>query len=278
MAVTDTKLVSLGERLKVAHAVAFEGDFANRLATVKDKFSEHLAQARRAKTADEKANEARSKIIDRIEAERVDHFACAVPLSTVETLREPLDQEAACPICHNSFTDAQTFSVEELLADYPVRIKYCGHIVGKACLEQWMVTPKIEEAKYPHRSCPLCRTKIEGVPVPEVPATIHNHVKTDMRAAFNRRKMEDLSECEVEIQECLDAISACMSEEIAAEELLADLSRRSGQGDLELNAQMGYIREVLERLRVERWTWGFRGNMVWIKARNEWMTSGVVRK
>lgn len=278
MAVTDPSLTSYGERLAAASDVALQRDFVNRLAAVKDKSHEHLERDRRAKTANGKAEDIRTSIINRIKTERIDHFACAVPLSTVQTMRETGDQEVSCPICHNSFTDAQTFSIEELLADYPVRIKYCGHIVGKACLEQWMDTPKIDEAKYPYRSCPLCRIKIEGVPVPAVPATVRNHINTDMKASANRRKLEEMSDCEVELEECLDAISACMSEEIASEELLAELTRRVSGSDAKLYAQRGFLREKLERLVMERWTWGFRGNTVWKKTRDEWMMSGVIRR
>ncbi|XPS80748.1 Protein-serine/threonine phosphatase [Ascochyta lentis] len=275
MAITDAKLESWENRLETAILVALQGDFANRLATVKTKASQHIERATQAKTISRKADDIRAKILGKIKAGRVDHFACAVPLSTIEDMREHPGPEATCPICHHSFTDIHAYSTDELLADFPVRIKYCGHIVGKSCLEQWMNTPKIDEAKYPWRSCPLCRVKIEAVPVPPVPAVIHDHVKTNLKAALNRRKLEDMSKCELEFEECLDAISACISEEIAARELMAVTSREENQLDTKVEAQRAYLQEKLEMLKIERLTWGFLNNTAWNKARDDWMTSGV---
>ena len=169
------------------------------------------------------------------------------------------EQEAACPICHNSFTDTNVFSIEELLADYPIWIKYCGHIVGKLYLKQWMDVSKIDGVKHPYRTCPLCHVQIEGGPVPAIPAILHDHRKKDIKARMNRRKLEEMRGSELEIEECFDAISACMSEEIAAENLLAQISRKAEQKDRKVEVHKSYLRGSLERLRMERWAWGFRG-------------------
>ncbi|KZM19966.1 protein serine/threonine phosphatase [Ascochyta rabiei] len=278
MAVTDVKLDTWVERLKTAFQVALQGDFANRLAPVENKASQHLERSRRAKITGRKADEIRTRIVDRMQTERVDHFACAVPLSSIEHIRGRSGPESTCPICHHSFTNMHAYSIEELLADFPVRIKYCGHIIGKSCLEQWMDTPKIDEAKYPNRSCPLCRVKIEGVPAPTVPTQTNNHIRKNLTAIVNRRKLEEMSECELDFEECLDAISACKSEEIAAGELMAMISRQDNQPRTKLEVQGAFLQEKLETLKMERWTWGFRNNMAWKKSRDEWMTSGVPGK
>jgi hypothetical protein len=165
-------------------------------------------------------------------------------------------------------TTSEAFQIEDLLADFPVRIKQCGHIVGKACLERWMITPKIDEAKYPYRTCPLCRTKIEGVKTPKVPQTLLKHLRAD------RRALETVHELvygyDIELNECLDLVVACMSEDIACKELLAEVV---GGYDREEK----YLSDKLAELRKETWAWGFRGHSVWAKLRDEWMNSGVVR-
>ncbi|KAJ4349321.1 hypothetical protein N0V95_004690 [Ascochyta clinopodiicola] len=269
MAVTDVNLDTWEQRLQTAFLVALQGDFANRLTLVKNKASQHLERARRAKDAARKANDIRTRILDRILTECVDHFACAVPLSIIEDMREHSGPEAMCPICHHPFTDTNACSIEELLADFPVRIKYCGHIVGKSCLEQWMDTPKIDEAKYPDRSCPLCRVNIEGVAAPAVPAKTSDHVKRDLTAILNRRKLEEMGECDLEFAECLNAISACISEEIAVGELMAVLSTEKNQLNTRLEVQKAFLQEKLEMLKMERWIWGFRDNVAWKKARGD---------
>jgi hypothetical protein len=275
MALTDVEPDSCPARLMLAFSVVLLGDLATRLASVSERSIERIKRARRVETTGARADEVRGSIIERAQAVIIDHFACAVPLSIFKDTYGDLVQEAACPICQLSYTDTKTHSIEELLADYPIRIKYCGHIVGKSCLERWMETPKIDEAKYPYRSCPLCRIKIEGVPAPAVPVALREHIRSDMRATMNVRQLEEMDE--FEFDECLDAISACMSEEIAAEQLLAEVSRTKEPLDVELEGQKKYLEGRLEKLREEKWAWGFRGNTLWNKIRDEWMESGVAR-
>jgi hypothetical protein len=34
----------------------------------------------------------------------------------------------------------------------------------------------------------------------------------------------------------------------------------------------------MKKLKEERWVWGFRGDRGWRQMRDEWMTSGMVKK
>jgi hypothetical protein len=56
--------------------------------------------------------------------------------------------EGGFPICQYSYTVLSTTNtVADLLSDFPVRINYCGHVVGRACLGKWMATPPLHEIK-----------------------------------------------------------------------------------------------------------------------------------
>jgi hypothetical protein len=179
-------------------------------------------------------------------------------------------------VCQKSYSDLAANTAQDLLSDFPVRIKHCGHIIGKACLERWMVTPKIDAAKYPHRTCPLCRVKIEGVPAPPVPTGLRDHMN------MNRRANETLRELfygwDMEVEECLDTIVACMSVEIACEEVLAIIKRQKGKTRWGYEADENMLKDKMEQVNRQKWVWGFRGERVWRQLRNEWMKSGIVRK
>jgi hypothetical protein len=144
-----------------------------------------------------------------------------------------------------------------------------------------MSTPKIDEAKYPHRTCPLCRVKIEGVKAPEVPQALLKHLREDRRALETVREL--MYGYDIELSECLDLTVACMSEEIACKELLAELGRSKTAMGGGVNGQL-YVREEkvfsdkLAELRKEKWAWGFRGDGIWGQLRDEWMDSGVLRR
>ena len=61
-----------------------------------------------------------------------------LPTVNVSVLSE---DKRSCPICTEHFS----------AADKPILIK-CNHVVGRACLEQWILSR--------HNSCPLCRATI----------------------------------------------------------------------------------------------------------------------
>lgn len=223
------------------------------------------------------ADATRVEIVENTRAIKVDHFACAVSLSSLQSRPDVIDDsEGCCPVCQNSYSDLATNTTQDLLSDFPVRIKHCGHIIGKACLERWMVTPKIDAAKYPHRTCPLCRVKIEGVQAPPVPTGLRDHMN------MNRRANETLRELfygwDMEVEECLDTIVACMSVEIACEEILAIIKRQKGKTRWGYEADENMLRDKMEQVNRQKWVWGFRGDRVWRQLRNEWMKSGIMRK
>jgi hypothetical protein len=299
MALTDYQLKSTEERLRAALGVVLLLNLAENLQDVSKLAAVRTDRIHRATTMDDELDDIRDTFVERTRSIRVDHFACAIPLSLLTTTANNVsvvdDNAGCCPICQNSYTALSTkppgeslqatssegFQVEDLLADFPVRIKHCGHIVGKACLERWMSTPKIDEAKYPHRTCPLCRVKIEGVKTPEVPQALLKHLREDRRALETVREL--MYGYDIELSECLDLTVACMSEEIACKELLAELGRSKTAMGGGVNGQL-YVREEkvfsdkLAELRKEKWAWGFRGDGIWGQLRDEWMDSGVLRR
>jgi hypothetical protein len=242
---------------------------------------------------DSELEDVRDLLAERARSMIVDTFACVVPLS--ESIDSKDENSGCCPVCQNSYIalyigqdnqdagdqndpknlqDPSTlpepaFRIEDLLADYPVRIKYCGHIIGKRCLETWMKTPKIDEAKFPHRTCPFCRAKLEGVKPPGIPCALTPQYQGNIRALGTLREL--MWGYDLEAPQCLDTILACMSEEIACEELATIASEKA------LRRESDFLKEKLERLNKEKWAWGFRGNGIWAKVREEWMNSGVRR-
>jgi hypothetical protein len=277
MALTSLVVPDPKQRLRMTLLLVIEHNFAEQLAEIGLLASQRLAAAQRASKWEVEADEIRGKIVDRTRDIKVDHFACAIPLKTLKLRPDVIDDnEGCCPICQNSYTDLSTNTLQELQADFPVRIKYCGHIIGKACLEQWMSTPKIDEAKYPHRTCPLCRVKIEGVPPPRFPASLKGHIKTDRRASETTKEL--MYGWDMEMDECMDTIAACMSEEIACQELLEVVKKMARKTRWGYEKDEKMLVEKLEGLKQEKRAWGFRGDRIWRQMREEWMISGVVRK
>jgi hypothetical protein len=277
MTLTEPAVPDHVQRLRSTVVLILELDVAEQLAHVSKLAKERLEGIKHAMTLNQDASDIRSSMVDRRREIRIDHFACAAPLASLQLHTDVVDDnQGCCPICQNSYTDLCTNTVPDLLADYPVRIKYCGHVIGKACLEQWMSTPKIDEAKYPHRTCPLCRVKIEGVRGPPYPQSLKAHMKSDRIATETLR--EFAYGWDMEMNECMDTIAACMSEEIACEELLAVMKERTGKTRLGYEKDEKMLKDRMETLKEERWVWGFRGDRIWRQIRDEWMESGTVRE
>ncbi|KAH7071385.1 phosphatase 2C-like domain-containing protein [Paraphoma chrysanthemicola] len=220
------------------------------------------------------AEATRVRIIERMRDIKVDHFACAIPLGSLQSQPDVVDDnQGCCPVCQNSYTDLSANTAQDLLADFPVRIKHCGHTIGKACLEQWMITPKIAAAKYPHRTCPMCRVKIEGVRSPRPPPALRRHIQMDRRGNETLRDM--LYNWDMEVEECLETIVACMSVEIACEEVLATIEELRGKSVSAHEKDDKILKDKMEEINKEKWVWGFRGDRIWRQLRDEWMKSGV---
>jgi hypothetical protein len=272
LAVTDPELTDTIERLKAAFVMVLQRNYVQEFPDISQHAGPRIERFHRIRDMEADMLEIHDSMANKAVTAKVDHFACAVPLSSVKHSTADTDHEGACPICQNSYTGAD-FAIEDLLADYPVRIKHCGHIVGRSCLERWMVTPKIDEAKYPFRTCPLCRIAIEGTPLPPIPKDLRKHLKSNRMAIETLYNIEEMAEMDAE--DCTDALLACMSEEIAAEELLKEAESGSLVGDDDIKC---YIGVVMENLAREKWAWGFRGHAAWKNLRDEWARSGVVRK
>jgi hypothetical protein len=277
MALTSLDIPEPTLRLKQAFIVVVHLNFAEHLQDVSKLAAQHDKAVERTANLDSEIAETREQIIERAQRIKVDQFACAIPLSALQPCPDVSDDnEGCCPICHNSYTDLSTNAVKELLSDFPVRIKYCGHIVGKGCLERWMATPKINELKYPHRTCPMCRVQIEGVPSPKAPDGLRKHLKTD------RRAMETLRELvygyDMEVDECLEVILAHMSEEIAVEQLMGIVAGENIKREKMLAEEEMALKQKMEELRKEKWVWGFRGDSVWKALRDEWMHTNDTKR
>ncbi|KAI1538659.1 hypothetical protein PtrSN001C_003367 [Pyrenophora tritici-repentis] len=273
MALSNPGLSSSEDRLRAGFMVVLHENLPERLQDVSEVAGRRTRRIIEESNMDDEMMNIVEFIVERTQFIKVDHFACAIPLSLLTDIAGNTsvvdDNAGCCPVCQNSYTDLSEFTVKDLLADYPVRIKYCGHVVGKACLEQWMVTPKIDEAKYPYRTCPLCRVKIEGVesPTPAALLSLRNHLLADGRATITLRTM--LYEFGVDVEESVETICACMSEEIACLELLAEVERRGG----DYKEQERVLKYRLEQLKKEKRVWGFRGDGIWKKFRDDWMNS-----
>ncbi|KAF2852061.1 hypothetical protein T440DRAFT_467293 [Plenodomus tracheiphilus IPT5] len=279
MALTDPAIPTPEDRLRSAYLLVLHMNLAVRLPDVSKFAAVRMARIQNAKSLDDDLHKTREGIVDKINSNKVDHFACAVPLSSLQpsaTSSVVDDNAGSCPICQNSYTDLSAFKIKHLIADYPVRIKHCGHVVGKSCLERWMATPRINPAKYPHRTCPLCRVKIEGVQVPPVPQTLKKHLRSDRRAMETAREL--VYGYDLEPEECHEAVIACMSMSITCNELLAEIHRQKIEGNsAHFDENKKILSERLEDVKKEMRAWGFRGNAVWNSICNEWMNVGVIR-
>jgi hypothetical protein len=277
MVLTDPDLPDPKQRLQMAALTVLQLNFAVRLSYVSKLATQRQKAEQRASMLQKDATHIRTGVFERAQDISVDHFACAIPLATLKRHPDIVDDnEGCCPVCQNSYTDVSAHTIEDLLADFPVRIKYCGHIIGKSCLEQWMSTAKIDEAKYPHRTCPMCRVKIEGTQAPRLPKSLTKHVKREPRAVETAKEL--LRKWDMELDECLDTIVKGMSEEIACEELLAVIKGMVGKTRWGYESEEKVVEDKMAELKDERWVWGFRGDHAWKQMRDEWMESGVVRE
>lgn len=280
MTLTTPALPSPAERMKSASILVLHSNLAVRLEDVSSLTPERMERILCAKDSDPDLHKTCKGIFEKFCSIQVDHFACAVPLSSLQppATASVVDENAgACPICQHSYTDLSNFEIQDLVADYPVRIKYCGHIVGKACLEQWMQTPKIDPAKYPHRTCPLCRVELEGVRPPPAPNMVKKKLRIDRRAMDTVRELNN--SYNMEYVDCYSVVAACISMSIACKELLAEVHGQKRDGvHAGFDEHEKILNEKLREVDREMAAWGFRENAAWKHICNSWMDSGVVRK
>jgi hypothetical protein len=274
MALTTPLFEDPQTRLNATFMQAIREGFAERLERVRILAAQRVEALDRIKARDAEALQVYVKIAKKAEIMTVDRFACAIHLSELKPRADIVDDnEGCCPICQNSYTVLSiTNNIQDILSDFPVRIKYCGHVVGRACLEQWMVTPKIDEARYPRRTCPTCRVEIEGVRPPTLPHGLESHVATtDRRAQDTLREL--LHGYGLDTDECLESVLCCMSDEIAIEQVLGMIAEEKMKTGKTFDEEELMMIKKLEEIGKEKWVWGFKGDGVWKRLREEWMKS-----
>lgn len=279
MALTDEEQGEVEERMDYVFAVVIHFEYASKHAHTLGKLREYDAnrtrslQKRPPQLTIRNEEIVRKRILEKLQGCKLDHFACAVPVTTITS--SCCEDDRACPICRNDYLDFSTYVIEDLISDYPVKIKFCGHVIGKACLEMWMDTPLADPAKYPHRTCPLCRKQIEFEEERryiDVPECVQDHTDTNSTAIALAGKLR------AEEEECWDAILRLMSEEIVAEELLRELDRKMkvARGEYErLFKARAVLAERLKDLGDEKLMWGYNKVLDWAKAKREWMNATI---
>ncbi|KAF2800377.1 hypothetical protein K505DRAFT_331727 [Melanomma pulvis-pyrius CBS 109.77] len=271
-ALTEDEVGEATQRLRAAFAICLQGNFANKYAmdlarTEQFVFLESLPHSSQTTPA---IIAARQKVALKAIDATVDTFACAVSLQDV-IKQATSKEEQVCPICRESYLDFSTNKVEDLIADYPVRIKFCGHVIGKACLEEWMDTPLKDPARYPYKTCPMCRTQISGMDPPDLPEHFMHRLE---HSRFVKRVRETTG---LQVKECMDGVKRLMNEEVAAMELEMELEMLNEEGALARDVAKE-AEEVLKTtstdLKGEREVWMIP-DIVWMRARNEWMDEGA---
>lgn len=278
LAVTTPGLAGPERRLVAALFVVVDLKLEEEFADVEPNLLNVIEKQRarqHARTVDPKIIQTFIKMVEETRRPIIDNFACAVSLEELKlkSAKDVVDDnEGCCPICQLSYTDLSSRELEHLIDDYPVTIKYCGHTLGKACLEQWMRTKKIDEARYPHRTCPICRIKIEGVKLPQSP--LYEHMKHNRRMQETMRQL--VYQWGMEVDECFDRILAIMNEEIAVEELGVLIREKTKHSTEPLNvllrAELNACTVWLDGFRD---MWGFRGDAAWTKLKKEWQAKRV---
>ncbi|KAF2865793.1 hypothetical protein BDV95DRAFT_612366 [Massariosphaeria phaeospora] len=248
------------QQIRVALAVIVHGNHASRLRDVHERANQHMEwQAKHTITPD--LVEAREAVANKSRTSKVDGFTCAVSLNTLKR-----DEDRSCPICQNSHLDFSSFTLEDLIADYPVQIKFCGHIIGKSCLELWIDTPLTDPARYPHRTCPICRVQITGRDLAPPSRELQNHVR------FNASCHELKKAVWMKNSECWLAIKRMMSEETALEALRKELLEQKDAEDY--NTKQEELDNKLNDLKPLKKALGF-GEQLWKKLRAEWQEAGM---
>ncbi|KAF2703063.1 hypothetical protein K504DRAFT_495914 [Pleomassaria siparia CBS 279.74] len=270
---TNDELGDEENRLRAAFVLCMQGRFASRYKTELKKAKEHvyLNSLQQLLHTDPVMMEAMDNAQDKADGVIIDHFACAIPL--YPHITQTSSEEESCSICQNSHVDFATSTVKDLLADYPVRIKYCGHVFGKSCLEQWMTTQVLNPAKINYTQCPMCRRQISDLEPPMLPEDMIDKIQ-------HSKFIEQVRKCtDMDDEQCEDGIKRVMSEEIAVLELRAEFERFKNR-DVE-GLDEGNLRDVerqlkraAKRVKKEKQIWHVREDS-WITARKEWMESGV---
>lgn len=267
-------------RLDDAFATVIHFQYASRHETVLiklkelDEHNKRSLSKRQMVAIDEDLDIVVARIGRKAKEANVAHFTCAVPVDatvSASSSENPLE----CPICRNDALDLDSFPVDEIINDYPVKIKHCGHIIGKECLEQWMRTPLINEAINPYHTCPACRVRLEFGDDEEDPVDVPEWIQE--HTYYHRNPHHLQHKLRLDEEECHKAILDLLSDEIATEEMLGEINRRvqAGIGD---KSRLTKAKVSMERrmamLQIEKKIWGFeREPEMWKKTRAEWMNT-----
>ena len=271
-ALTKDSIGDATQRLRVAFSLCLHGNFAEIYKLELERLQQqiHLKSLPHSTHLTPSILAARNKIAAKIDSSKVTIFACAVPLHP-DIISAP-ESERTCPICRESYLDFNNNLASDLLVDYPVRIKYCGHVLGKSCLEMWMSTPNKDLAKYPHKTCPFCRTQIEDrEDEPDLSQEIISRIEN---SRFVKQIMQAM---EMEVMDVVDAIKRCMGEEIAIKELQSELAKQKKVGIVD-GKKAEAAEKVLMKARkeglLERAVWMIPDEL-WERARETWVEEMV---
>ncbi|KAF2646748.1 hypothetical protein P280DRAFT_464928 [Massarina eburnea CBS 473.64] len=259
------------DHLESAFILTLQDNYAEKYAAILQKLRERVG--RRPNSSLSPTQRILRRMIEKTQSSKVDNIACAIPLTAIQAMSE---EDQSCSICQNAYLDLHTFPIEDLIADYPVRIKYCGHIYGKQCLETWMETPLIDAAKYPFHTCPICRVQIEGRESCEKPKDLARHVHKDVAIKAVIKE----ADYEIDEYECMEGMLKCISDEI----ILAELSREvTGleKGCKLIGTKLKECKTVLEKRKrendEEKKMWGFEGEeqrKIWSRIGEKWRECG----
>ncbi|KAF2649139.1 hypothetical protein K491DRAFT_762601 [Lophiostoma macrostomum CBS 122681] len=221
-------------------------------------------EATKAKSANRSARDLasqRQKIVEKSRVSMIDAFASAVvPLQKTEN---------ECGVCRESYVDSKNYDLDSSLADYPVRIKYCGHVVGKGCLETWVRLGSMDPARYPYVTCPVCRTQITERRIPEI---CHGWLPlfAESTGLLNMRRLTGMRS-----EEMCKAIKMLINEEAAASQLLLATTMPETSVDEKKAAEAeAALREALLEIRGQKKVWGFTDE-AWATMQRAWLRSGV---
>jgi hypothetical protein len=196
-----------------------------------------------------------------------DKVACPVRLSYFETH----DVEKKCSVCLADFADITIDNeIEAVCNDYPVKLKGCGHIIGKNCLHEWLRVAYLAPDAYHgdnHRfNCPLCRRPVSFWSTTDIPIFMRKHIGHGI-GSLKAQKWR------MRVNQCQASIRALMNAEIILEELnrLVDHDIVCNSRVAAMDARKAFLKMHEDRVKDEKLMWGFGGQeRLWKSSLNLW--------
>lgn len=135
----------------------------------------------------------------------------------------------------------------------------------------WISTPIVDAAKYPYRTCPMCRVRITECERPQPSRELLRRVERGRYCDAVRRSTG------LGLWECVTGVQRLMSEEIVVGELGREVEVWKKGGDVEsdvLDKAEEVLKRKMEELRGEKEVWRFQ-EVIWERLRGEWMDKGM---